>query len=71
MCWDTATGGTRPRRPEIVRMGEICRILAHEAVFAGQQVIADAAQLLRDHAITGQAPAEDGQPQLQQALGIR
>jgi hypothetical protein len=52
-------------------MGEICRILAHEAVFAGQQVIADAAQLLRDHAITGEAPAEDGQPQLQQALGIR
>jgi hypothetical protein len=46
--------------PEIVRMGEICRILAHEAVFAGQQVIADSAQLLRDHAITGQAQVEDG-----------
>ena len=48
--------------PEIVRMGEICRILAHEAIFAGQQVIADSAQLLRDHAITGQTPIEDGHP---------
>jgi len=47
-------------RPEIVRMGEICRILAHEALFAGQQVIADSAQLLRDHAITGQSRTEDG-----------
>jgi hypothetical protein len=46
--------------PEIVRMGEICRILAHEALFAGQQVIADSAQLLRDHTITGQSSAEDG-----------
>jgi hypothetical protein len=46
--------------PEIVRMGVICRILAHEALFTGQQVIADSAQLLREHAITGQAPVEDG-----------
>ncbi len=44
----------------IVRMGEICRVIAHEATFAGQQVVADAAGLLQDHIVTGLAPIEEG-----------
>jgi hypothetical protein len=45
---------------EIVRMGEICRIVAHEASFPGQQVVADAAALLQDHVVTGLSPIEEG-----------
>lgn len=44
----------------IVRMGEICRIIAHEATFPGQQVVADAAALLQEHVVTGLAPVEEG-----------
>lgn len=44
----------------IVRMGELCRIVAHESIFAGQQVVADAAALLQDHVVTGLAPIEEG-----------
>jgi hypothetical protein len=45
---------------EIRRMGEICRIVAHEATMPGQQLVANAADLLRAHVITGQTPIEDG-----------
>lgn len=44
---------------EIVRMGEICRIIAHEAHFPGQQVVANVAELLRNHLVTGLAPIEE------------
>ncbi|MBV5999032.1 hypothetical protein KUU21_05150 [Pseudomonas aeruginosa] len=44
----------------VVRMGKICRIIAHEATFPGQQVVADAASLLQDHIVTGLAPIEEG-----------
>ncbi|KRP85072.1 hypothetical protein AOQ72_04925 [Bradyrhizobium yuanmingense] len=44
----------------IVRMGEICRIIAHEATFPGQQVVADARALLQEHVVTGLAPVEEG-----------
>jgi hypothetical protein len=42
------------------RMGELCLLLAEETLYAGQQVIVDAASLLRSHVVTGQMPAEDG-----------
>lgn len=45
---------------EIVRMGEICRIIAHEAQLPGQQLVADTARLLQSHVITGMAPLEEG-----------
>ncbi len=45
---------------EIVRMGEICRIIAHEATIPGQQLVADATALLQAHVITGMAPIEEG-----------
>lgn len=44
----------------VVRMGKICRIVAYEATFPGQQIVADAAALLQDHAVTGLAPIEEG-----------
>lgn len=44
----------------IRRMGETCRIIAHEQTFPGQQTIADAATLLRAHVITGMTPMEEG-----------
>lgn len=44
----------------IRRMGEICRIIAHEQTFPGQQTIADAAAVLRAHVITGLTPIEEG-----------
>jgi hypothetical protein len=44
----------------VVRMGEICRIVAHEATFPGQQVVADATTLLQNHVVTGLAPIEEG-----------
>lgn len=44
----------------IVRMGEICRVVAHEARFPGQQLLADAQSLLASHAITGMTPVEEG-----------
>jgi hypothetical protein len=46
--------------PEIVRMGEVCRIIAHEATFPGQQLVANAADMLRSHLITGLCPLEEG-----------
>jgi hypothetical protein len=45
---------------EIVRMGSICRIIAHEAAIPGQQLIANAAKLLQSHVITGLSPIEEG-----------
>lgn len=45
---------------EVVRMGEICRIVAHEATIPGQQLVADATALLQGHVITGMAPIEEG-----------
>ncbi|CAN7515933.1 hypothetical protein [Mesorhizobium caraganae] len=45
---------------EIVRMGEICRIIAHEAMIPGQQVVADATAQLQSHVVTGMAPIEEG-----------
>lgn len=47
-------------RDEIRRMGEICRIIAHEFTFPGQQSVADAAAILREHLITGLTPVEEG-----------
>jgi hypothetical protein len=44
----------------IRRMGEICRIVAHEYGFPGQQTVADVAALLREHVITGLTPIEEG-----------
>jgi hypothetical protein len=44
----------------ITRMGEICRTIAHEATFPGQQVVADARALLQEHVVTGLAPVEEG-----------
>jgi hypothetical protein len=47
--------------PDAIRwMGEICRIIAHEQTFPGQQTVADAAALLREHVITGLTPIEEG-----------
>jgi hypothetical protein len=45
---------------EIVRMGEICRIIAHEATIPGQQLVADATAQLQGHVVTGMAPIEEG-----------
>lgn len=45
---------------EVVRMGKFCRIVAHEATFPGQQVVADASSLLQSHVVTGLAPIEEG-----------
>jgi hypothetical protein len=45
--------------PEVVRMGEICRIIAHEAQIPGQQLVADTARLLQSQLITGMAPIEE------------
>jgi hypothetical protein len=45
---------------EVVRMGEICRIIAREATIPGQQLVADATALLQGHVITGLAPIEEG-----------
>lgn len=44
----------------IQRMGVICRNIAHEATFPGQQAVADARALLQEHAVTGLAPIEEG-----------
>lgn len=53
--------GFNDNAPAVVqRMGQVCRILAHEARFPGQQIVADAKQLLSEHAITGLSPAEEG-----------
>jgi hypothetical protein len=40
-------------------MGTICRALAEEARFEGQQVVIVAADVLNEHFITGQMPIED------------
>jgi hypothetical protein len=45
---------------EIVRMGELCRVIAHEATIPGQQLVANASEALRAHITTGQTPIEDG-----------
>jgi hypothetical protein len=45
---------------EVQRMGMICRVIAHEATVPGQQLVAIASELLREHVTTGQAPIEDG-----------
>lgn len=46
--------------PQIVRMGELCRIIAREATMPGQQLVANATTLLQSHIITGLAPIEEG-----------
>ncbi len=45
---------------EIVRMGMICRTIGHEATIPGQQLVANASEVLRGHITTGQTPIEDG-----------
>ncbi|MGM5000127.1 hypothetical protein AB8A05_15445 [Tardiphaga sp. 538_B7_N1_4] len=45
---------------EIRRMGENCRVIAHEATIPGQQLVADAAGLLHAHVVTGLNPLEEG-----------
>jgi hypothetical protein len=44
---------------DLRRMGALCRLLAEEARFDGQQVVAVAADVLDEHFITGQMPIED------------
>lgn len=44
---------------ELRKMGWNCHALAEEARFEGQQCVAVAADLLRDHLVTGQAPRKD------------
>jgi hypothetical protein len=44
----------------IKRMGQICRIVAHEATIPGQQLVANAATLLQDQVVTGLTPLEEG-----------
>lgn len=56
--WNNDTA--RQTHPEIVRMGQICRIIAHEATIPGQQLVANATALLQDHVVTGLAPIEEG-----------
>jgi hypothetical protein len=46
--------------PELQRMGWQCRVIAEEAKYEGQQVVAVARELLRSHVLTGQAPIKDG-----------
>ncbi|RST30125.1 hypothetical protein HMF7854_04265 [Sphingomonas ginkgonis] len=50
----------RTAQHEIVRMGELCRVIAHEATIPGQQLVADATALLQDHVVTGMSPIEEG-----------
>jgi hypothetical protein len=44
---------------ELKAMGAHCRAIATEAAFEGQQVVCVAADLLRTHFVTGQAPIKD------------
>jgi hypothetical protein len=44
---------------DLQRMGVLCRLLAEETRFEGQQVVAVAAHVLEEHFITGQMPIED------------
>jgi hypothetical protein len=44
---------------DLRRMGDLCLLLAEEARFDGQQVVAVAADVLEEHFITGQMPIED------------
>lgn len=46
--------------PELRRMGSLCRAIAMESEFPGQQIVAVAGDLLRTHVVTGQTPTEDG-----------
>lgn len=41
------------------RLGAQCRVIADEASYAGQQIVAVASQLLVEHLATGQSPVED------------
>jgi hypothetical protein len=41
------------------RMGAQCRVIADEATYAGQQIVAVASDLLQEHVATGQSPVED------------
>jgi hypothetical protein len=45
--------------PELQRMGSICRTLAKEASYPGQQTVVNAASALRAHSVTGLAPTEE------------
>jgi hypothetical protein len=45
--------------PALRRMGWLCRAIAEEAEYAGQQVVAVAGSLLASHVATGQSPIED------------
>lgn len=45
---------------EVRRMGETCRVIAHEAAIPGQQLVADVTARLQDHCVTGMAPIEEG-----------
>lgn len=49
----------RNATPLLRRMGALCRVLAEEAEYAGQQVVAIACELLTAHVATGQSPVED------------
>lgn len=46
-------------RDPLPRMGKLCSVLAQEACFAGQQVVAVASSLLQEHVVTGQIPSEE------------
>ena len=45
--------------PSLQRMGKQCRVIADEAAYTGQQIVAIASQLLIEHVATGQSPVED------------
>jgi hypothetical protein len=49
----------RNASPTLQRMGAQCHLLAEEATFAGQQIVAVASDLLASHVATGQSPSED------------
>ena len=49
----------RNASPLLQRMGAICLGLVNESMFAGQQVVVIASELLKQHVATGQSPVED------------
>ena len=52
----------RSASPMLQEAARICRILAAEATYEGQQVVVVAQDLLLRHAVTGQMPVEDLHP---------
>ncbi len=52
---------SNPNAPDpIRRMGQICRIIGHEATIPGQQLVANAVVLMQEQIVTGLVPIEEG-----------